>query len=221
MDKENIITLLTPKKIASMKRNELEIICKQLGLNSSQKNSVLQMNLAKYALKELSGCENDDISTDIKYDVSDNNNIHHESQIDTMSDDGYFDEIRKRFLPSLKDHEKEQLDIDKSPKATTLENINNKSRQIFLKKFGRGKNLIRTRPSRIPRLCQSTNMQSITTKNVISKLQEMGRLIGLKRKHMETNVVVKSSTRIYINQEEKRRRERKELLKRKQAARNG
>ncbi|CAJ0748766.1 4515_t:CDS:2 [Entrophospora sp. SA101] len=74
MDKENIVTLLTPKKIASMKRNELEIICKQLGLNSSQKNSVLQINLAKYALKELS---------------------------DTMSDDGYFDEIRKRFLPSL------------------------------------------------------------------------------------------------------------------------
>ncbi|CAJ0748799.1 18676_t:CDS:2, partial [Entrophospora sp. SA101] len=59
MEEENI-AMITPTKLTSMKRTDLQRMCKKFGLKASGKNTDLKKQLATYALEKLGGTFEDE-----------------------------------------------------------------------------------------------------------------------------------------------------------------
>ncbi|CAH1758941.1 13135_t:CDS:2 [Entrophospora sp. SA101] len=114
MEEENI-AMITPTKLTSMKRTDLQRMCKKFGLKASGKNTDLQKKLATYALEKLGGTFEDE-----DYDVE-------TVDVDVISNRGGTDRTSKSNMTN-------ELIMPTTPQTPTIipkEQINDLGRSLL------------------------------------------------------------------------------------------
>ncbi|CAJ0766003.1 14931_t:CDS:2, partial [Entrophospora sp. SA101] len=109
------IAMITPTKLTSMKRTDLQRMCKKFGLKASGKNTDLQKKLATYALEKLGGTFEDE-----DYDVE-------TVDVDVISNRGGTDRTSKSNMTN-------ELIMPTTPQTPTIipkEQINDLGRSLL------------------------------------------------------------------------------------------